>query len=294
MGIEEEAELNFNSMFTGGGGNERDIPANQLFQNLELLISQKMQDCESKSFEEKRRIEMELAAYKENLREWARANRIKMPNLNRVNVSDLGKLESLDARKKLVGRIADSERWLHKLGEAGEFAKMMYHAYDDLLFYDVRVNPEVCDQLLLTLKPQVQQEAMSRIRQSGGASYLVEEPGKIADQVKSMVSVKNEEGVYNTSLVPVNRQLIESYVRNYIALEVIFKVIYGRVIEEEENLDGLKVTLRQHGGPLKPKEQMHIDTFVSGRNPDYNIGKDLADLDIARIEGERYIRSMKR
>lgn len=281
--------------------NERDIPANQLFQNLESRIKERMRGWEQKSFEEKIQIEMELASYKENLRLWARANGVKLPNLDRIDASDLDKLEALHRRELLIGRIADTEGWIRRLAFGKEQAKVLHEAYEELILHDPRVNPHRRDELLKSLKPEVHQEAMRTINRAGGlespagVSHLLAEPPKMEKAIKSLLDSNpdHDKGRYVTTLVPMNTAVIESYVRNYFTLEVIFKALHWRIREEERNLRELNARLREHGGPLSLQEAQHIETFASGRNPDYNIGRHLADLDLARIEGEKYLKRGK-
>ena len=303
MGRDEAAENEFKGIGEGRSWShvERDLPANQLFQNLELLIKERMKGWERRSFEEKVRIEMELTTYKENVRMWARANGAHMPNLEIVDVEYFNRLEGINAREKITESIRESKTYIQRMQRGAEYAKILYGAYGELIFYDKRTNSDLRSNLLATLKPTVINEFMRVVRSkggfesSGGMDYLLSEPRSMESDVKPMLSSSGQGyEKYKTVLVSVNAQLIETYIRRYYMLEIIFKLILSKIEEENHNLQSLEMSLNLSGGHVTPAERQSMDTFVSGRNPDYNIGRHLADLDIARIEGERYLTQKKK
>lgn len=288
MGM-DETESMFDSFSSAQNPNERDVPANQLFQNLEEIISEKM-DVSNQSFAEKLKVEKKLISYVEALRKLTRNTRLKFPKLSQASFSDLDKIQGLEQRQQIMAEMAFTKSVMQKLEYAGEQAKMLHIAYEELLYGDKRIKPELCDQLIIRLKPAAQTEAFKKINKSDGLSYLVDEPVEAAKPIASMLSSENVPISENMALVRCDDQLLQKYIKTYHTLEVIYMYVASKLKHEGENMKELDSELRKRGGPLTQKELKRIDDFVNGTDLNYIVGDKLALLDFLRVQAEKYIK----
>ena len=282
----------------GGKGRtyrERDVPPNQVFQNLETRCAERLKGWDRKSFAEKIQIEMETAGYLRQMRDLLVQHGIKLPGVGRFSTTRLEELEGLHNREDLASLIEGTRDFVERLRLGMDFAKDLYQAYEDLIDHDQRVNPVIREQLKTTLKPIAREEAMRQIQKAGGpdsqngAAYMLDESHKLGDPIVQLVA-QRQQGHTSTALVPVDRTLIEIYVKNYYKLEAIFKVIYWRVRQESRELARLEQSLQARGGLLTPTEQQRLAQFEGGRDPDRNIGVYTAYLDYLRFVGETTFR----
>ncbi len=274
---------------------ERDVPPNQAFQNLEARCSERLRGWQKKSFEEKVQIDMEISSYLGIMKDLLLQHGIKLPRVNRLDTRGLKELEGLHDREVLAGMIDDTRSLIERLELGKQYARDLFQAYEDLIDYDPRVNPILREELKASLKPVALQEAMQQIQKAGGAEnpsstiYMLEESRKLGEPINQLVSQRHQ-GRSNTALVPVDRTLIEAYVRNYFKLEVIFKALHWRAKKETQELARLEHDIQQHGGPLTPIELQRLNQFEGGRDPDRNIGVYTAYLDYLRFTAETVFR----
>ncbi|MBI2658693.1 hypothetical protein HYX05_01145 [Candidatus Woesearchaeota archaeon] len=292
--MEEEAEHEFRGM--GGRSwsyKERDVPANQLFQNLERKIGEREKRWGSMNFEEKVQLELEISDYLRNALLMFRQLGIRLPNFQRP---DTVQLENFYQRGLIQGSIADTETQIQRLEWGKQSAQMLWEAYDYLINNDRRVSPVTREELLASSRPKVRSEVMKMIQDSGGIDgpktgyYLVDKTQELGQPIEALVKVDTKDGRYNTALVRVDRDALVGFIRNYFALEVIFKALHARLKIEQRDLSDLQAELRQYGGSLTPDEKQRMARFMQGREPGRSTGTYLSYLDYIRFVGEMALR----
>lgn len=294
MKDEKDAEAEFMGM--GGRAwtyEERDVPANQLFHNLESRIKELLNGWQSKDFDEKIRLSTGIAGYLRLMEKLLAQHGIELYDVKKLG--GLNKIERIHTREVLDTMIADSRGLVERLQFGMEHAKDLFHAYKDLIMYDPRVSEVTRNELMASVRPIALKEAMQQVQKNGGIesphapNYVIGESEKLGEPVGQLVAQK-QYGHAGTALVPVDRKLIEIYVMNYYKLEVFFKFLRWRHKKETGELARLEQQLDAHGGPLTPSEQQKLNQFENGRDPDRSIEIYTAYLDYLRFVGETTFR----
>ena len=118
-------------------------------------------------------------------------------------------------------------------------------------------------------------------------TFLLDDSRIIGAPVNALVRHKAST---STEMVPVNQDLVRTYVINYLKSGFYFLELRKKHAHETSELANLELSLRQHGGSLNPEEQQRLRQFEQGRGTNRNLGVYTAYLDYLRLIGETFIR----
>lgn len=276
---------------------ERDVPANQILQNLELLIERRMR-WSSLGEDDKLLVEMMLAGYLTDVRFWMEAKGWPAPQLDWVDVNRVSQIEWIRRRRDLAREIEDHTGKGAQIRLALKYVKSLHEDYETLLYHDKRVDPELVERLVNTLKPELKVHFERSIRERGGPeshrgmNYLIEAPKELEVPMKPLRQQERKESA--TSLLPVTPHHIETYVRNYWMLDWTHSVLFWVRGQIERRIAETEGFLTEYGGAPKPRELEELETFMNGRHTEANLGRYLAVLDTLRLEFELRLREGKR
>ncbi len=294
MGLEEEAER----MYRGEGQRfhsyqERDVPANQLFHNLELLIERRTIQWDKLSFEERVKLELEISDYLRGLASMFRQLGVKFPKLPGFNAEQMNDTYQ---RMLLSGEIVETRKVVERLEWAKDNALMLREAYWALLYDDKRFDPDIVTEVLNSEGPGTKKAIMEAIQKQGGITssaaklYLAEQTQKLGEPVSGLIKSQTGNSDSRALTVRPDRTALVQYARDYHTLEVYFKALFRMTKIEKERLSELESALAEYGGPIKPAEREKFKLFMNGGLPGKSLGDYTLYLDFARFLGEMSLR----